>query len=583
MGATGVARYRIALHIQGAIRKGWPDRTMTQAKVNPIFRLMPSLTDVAFLMPLVFLFTRMDGVRTMLGDGDTGWHVRTGEWILAHGRIPHADIFSFTRPGQPWFAWEWLWDASFAWLFHHGGMGTVVLVNMLIICLTFAMLFRLVNRMCGNPVVAIGLTVLAAAASSIHWLARPHLMTMVFCVIFLDLIDRARRGRTRLLYWLPVLTIPWTNLHGGFLAGILILCAYGAGEAARALLASTPEQRRAALRMASAFFATGGASLAASLVNPYFYHLHAHLYAYLDNPYEMKNISEFQGTNFQNGGSGFFEAMLVIALGAAIWYAARKQFAEVFLVAGWAHLGLLSGRNIPLFMICAAPAAAVAMVAWLRKLENAELPAWLRSAGEVAESAGEEIGPIDRMWRVHALPAVVFAGLALGIASPAAGKMLRPVYDEKAYPARALAMLEPSDRVFTHDEWGDYLIYMLSPGGGKVYIDGRSDFYGEKFCEEYIGLMGVKYDWEQTLSKYGVDTVLLPPDTALASTIKESSHWRVVYDDGSAIVFRRANAPRTGDETSTGIRGGGSDPSITQMKGATAEDRAGKLKGANPL
>ena len=45
----------------------------------------------------------------------------------------------------------------------------------------------------------------------------------------------------------------------------------------------------------------------------------------------------------------------------------------------------------------------------------------------------------------------------------------------------------------------------------------------------------------------------------------------------------RGVAPRTGDETSTGIRGGGSDPSITQMKGATAEDRAGKLKGANPL
>src|SRR6266404_8156242 len=172
---------------------------MTDTKPNPIFRLMPSLTDVAFLMPLVFLFTRMEGVRTMLGDGDTGWHVRTGQWILANGRVPHVDIFSFTKPGAPWFAWEWLWDVCFAWLFERGGLGAVVLASMLVICLTFALLYRLVNRRCGNPLIAIGLTVLAAAGSTIHWLARPHLFTLLFTVLFLMVIERVLEGRTRML------------------------------------------------------------------------------------------------------------------------------------------------------------------------------------------------------------------------------------------------------------------------------------------------------------------------------------------------------------------------------------------------
>ena len=76
---------------------------MTQLKPNPIFRLMPSLTDIAFLMPVMFLFTRMAGVRSLLGDGDTGWHIRTGEWILAHHQVPYVDMFSFTKPGEPWF------------------------------------------------------------------------------------------------------------------------------------------------------------------------------------------------------------------------------------------------------------------------------------------------------------------------------------------------------------------------------------------------------------------------------------------------------------------------------------------------
>ena len=60
------------------------------------FRLMPSMTDMAFLMPILFLFARMDGVKTLLADGDTGWHIRTGQWILSHRQVPFHDIFSFT-------------------------------------------------------------------------------------------------------------------------------------------------------------------------------------------------------------------------------------------------------------------------------------------------------------------------------------------------------------------------------------------------------------------------------------------------------------------------------------------------------
>ncbi len=168
---------------------------MTDTKPNPIFRLMPSLTDVAFLMPLVFLFTRMDGVGSMLGDGDTGWHIRTGQWILANGRVPHQDLFSYTMPDQPWYAWEWLWDIGAGWLHLHTGLAGVVLASMLVICLTCALLYRVVNRRCGNPLVAIGFTVLAAAAGTIHWLARPHLFTMLFTVLFMAVLQRVSEGR----------------------------------------------------------------------------------------------------------------------------------------------------------------------------------------------------------------------------------------------------------------------------------------------------------------------------------------------------------------------------------------------------
>src|SRR5262249_22327057 len=92
------------------------------------------------------------------------------------------------------------------------------------------------------------------------------------------------------------------------------------------------------------------------------------------------------------------------------------------------------------------------------------------------------------------------------------------------------------NRIFTDDEWGDYLLYTMYPT--KVYIDGRSDMYGDKFCINFIDVMSVKYDWEHSLARHKVDTILLPTSAALAGALKESRNWRVVYDDHIAVIFR---------------------------------------------
>jgi hypothetical protein len=542
------------------------DRTaMTSSKPNPIFRLMPSLTDVAFLLPIIFLFTRLDGVRTMLGDGDTGWHVRTGEWILANHAVPRADMFSFTRPGQPWVAWEWLWDAGAAWLHQHWGLGAVVLASMAILCITFALLFRLVNRRSQNALIAIAVTALAASGSAIHWLARPHLVSWLFIVIFLSILERVREGRVKLLWWLPVLMIAWTNLHGGFLAGFIVVGAYAGGEVIRAIVSTRREEALAALRGAVPYILATLGCMAASLINPYSYHLHEHILGYLRDPYQMLHINEFLSLSFQNPAARYFEIMLALGLGAAVAAVRARNFVDALMIVGWAHLALLSARNIPIFMISAAPVVAPALATWLAKLSEAPLPRWMQKAASIFPIIGEEIGPLEKIARAHLVSLTALVVIALGMRA-SAGDKLKPEYDPKRYPSGALALLErPEGRIFTDDEWGDYLIYNLSPKGVKVYVDGRSDFYGGKFCEEYIDLLGVKYDWEQTLAKYSVDTVLLSPKEPLASTLKESSHWRVVYDDGSAIVFRPS---RGGGEQVSTSRIGGEDRglAITQSK-----------------
>ncbi len=514
-----------------------------EARSQFAVKLLPSLADFAFLMPIVFLFGRMDGVKTLLSDCDTGWHIRTGEWILANGWVPTRDIFSFSKPGAPWYAWEWLTDILFAKLNALAGLQAVVLFSILLLSLTFTGLFLLVRRK-ANPILAIALTMLAAAASSIHWLARPHLFTLFFVVLFYAGLEQVREGRTRImgvpvLAALPVITILWTNLHGGFFVGALMIMAYGGGELLTLLVTDSRADRRPALLRARAYFLSGFACMAASLINPYTYHLHVHMAQYLRDPWNSQHIMEFLSPSFHHPTAIFFEVMLVMAVVASVANVSRGQFTEPLLMLVWAHGGLLAARNIPIFMIAAAPPVAACIQQWLLRLPELSVAGWLRSAAGKFNRVAYETGETDSIARLHLVSVLGMLLVAAVVLAPHPPKKFRAEFDPKSYPAAALATLrsDPGARVFTHDEWGDYLIYTLSKTH-KVFVDGRSDFYGDDFEEKYVDVLNVKYGWQKTLAGFGVDTILMPPNAPLTGALKESSNWRVVYDDGISLVFR---------------------------------------------
>lgn len=527
-----------------------------------LLRAFPSFTDVAFLMPLVFLFVKLNGARTLLGDGDTGWHIRAGDWMLANGAVPREDMFSFTRAGEEWFAWEWLWDAGFAWVHAAGGLEAVVAINLLVICLTSALLYRVVRRRAGDAVIAIAVTILATAAVSIHWLARPHLFTLLFGVVLYDLAERtAEDRRWKRLVWAPALFALWANLHGGFLAGVLLLGCYFAGALTTAATAPTRDQAADALRSARPWGLALLASAAATLLTPYGWKLHQHIYGYLTESYHFEAINEFQSLNFQHPGALYFELMLVLAAGAVVMCVARRRFAHLFLLAGWAHLALVSARNIPIFAIFAAPAAAEALVHGVRLLGRAPLAGWIRANAAAFQRFASDMTRTDAPERLHLASAGGFVVIALLLAAPDAGAKFKASYDPSLYPEAALAAVDELGftRVFSSDEWGDYLIYRRYPKL-KVFIDGRSDFYGAEFGRRYLTTMSVQPGWRKNLDDDRIDAVLLSVQASLSGALKESSAWSTVYDDGTAVIFQRRESdsdfysePGGGGSASSGI------------------------------
>jgi hypothetical protein len=154
------------------------------------------------------LFWCTTGVGWLLTDSDTGWRIRAGEWMLNNGRVPTADVFPFTMDGKLWFAWEWPSDVFMATVHRSGGLAGIVLASILLLGATSVCVYKSIVAESGQCLVALVLTSLAMAASTIHWLARPHLVTPLLAAIYCWVLNQVERdSKPRLLLALPLLTV----------------------------------------------------------------------------------------------------------------------------------------------------------------------------------------------------------------------------------------------------------------------------------------------------------------------------------------------------------------------------------------
>ena len=504
--------------------------------------IMPSITDVIFLLLLLAL-TYGGLQQRLLGDAGTGWHIRNGQQILATHAITRQDSFSYTMPGRPWFAWEWLYDLGAGVIYSRMGLNGVVFLSALLIAGTFAGVFRKAVARNRYPLIAAFLVVLAIFASSIHFLARPHLFTWAFTLIFWDILESAtadsERGLRR-LYWLPLIMLVWVNIHGGFLVGLALIGLYFLGALWEAVTAHAPDKITA-----RQLGITGALTFAATFFNPYGYKLWLHIYGYLGSRFYMNNIQEFLSPNFHGAAEKFFAALLLLSLLGLAVNRSRLRPSRLLVILFSVYFGLYAARNIPiasiLLVLTVTPllAGAVEQGSAAAEFAPRARALFLRWKNFAARMAGTELG-----LRGHLLPlaaVVITFVVCLNGGRLGARPLIDAHFGGKRFPVGAahfLAAHRIRSQVFTPDYWGGYLIYRLGPNY-KVFMDDRHDFYGEPFVRDYLKVKRIEPGWQEVLEKQRVNWVLIPPDWALANALKELTQWRVLYDDHRAILFAR--------------------------------------------
>ncbi len=481
--------------------------------------LMPNLPVIAALAVL-YLAVVVMGPEGLLNDSDTGWHIVTGERILDTGELPGTDPYSFSKPGEPWFAWEWLADvilgAAHKWI----GLAGVALLASVAIAGTAWMWCSFALWLGGSPFVVAALMAVAISLSTVHWHARPHVFSWLFLIGWLWLAEKTpARLRPARLAGLFLMMAVWTNLHGSFFLAFFVTGAY--------VIQFWFEDRKWALTAVL----ESSAAFAATFCNPYGWLLHVHLVRYLTNSELLAQISEFQSPDFHGAGIYFLLLFLLAVSGAALSFV-NGRYARALVALMFAAIALRSARGIPVVAFVALPLVADSLSGALGSIKKLQ--------GLSSEAAGFQW--IER--QCNGIAVILSALLVLLGWFSTAGARDAAQFPAKRFPvdaSREVAKLDSAARIFAPDQYGGYLIYRFG-GARKVFFDGRSDYYGTRFVKDYVDLMALKPGWRKHFARYGFTHSLLPENHPVREAL-ECAGWRRIYADKTAVLLARPPAP----------------------------------------
>jgi len=453
-------------------------------------------------------------------DPDVGWHLRTGQLIIQNHAVFHTDPYSFTKFGQPWVNHEWLSGVLIFIVFRTAGWAGLIVVFAAIVSTAFMCVFR---RCSGPPYLAAAVTVLGAIASSPSWGVRPQTFSLLFASLFLLILERSSAQENLLWYTLPI-TLMWVNLHGGYAIGIAFIFLFIVGDLVDVALGfeKWPESRARLQKLALAL----AACLAIIPLNPYGMRMYRYPIETIYSSGIEGYISEWLSPNFHDGMFLPLLLMLLAIFVAAALSPLRLRPRELLLLAATTWAALHSARHTAIFVLVAAPLLSRLIYAWLSQSRGSALPAKMASF------------PILRLCNGFILAAFL-AFTLVRLRQVVAGQADA---EARTFPSASVSFISKNQLpgpLLNHYNWGGYLIWKLYPGY-RVYIDGRSDLYGDAFMDQSGATYNISNEsWREPLEKWQIRSVILPPNAPLVAALRCHSGWTEVYGDPQAVIFER--------------------------------------------
>jgi hypothetical protein len=539
---------------------------------------------------------------TTVADPDLWGHTLYGLRALELGvLVEPTDPFSYTAAGARWVNHEWLTELQYGWLWKHfGSVGLVVWRDLLMIgVFAFAALsFRDARASIGTAVILWLYS--AQCLSGFCVFVRPQVATFFLFACTLWILRRQwDRPRTAMIWILPLLSVAWVNLHGGFLAGMGLVGLFSFAAIVRALglrldhagypaqsvpaTATSGRERSSGTNVPAAasnavgwhanrliqatrawvqrfpaqasstraleasgvdlfeqrwpwrIVLVGAGCMLATLVNPYGFELYEMLWTHLITE---QAVREWQPLWAARQAPFYYLPFILLAI--ALGGSRRWQWIDLVVLLAVGYQAVSHIRHVALLCI--------AVIILMPGPLSDGLARCFRHFS--ARCSGDDRWRWRAVWIVGAVFLVVLieAPATLRIwreGAPPWGIAVESTRNSPGVPLRAIQVLEREKiegNLLTAYGWGQYLLWHRFPQN-RIGFDGRyRTVYPQNIEDAFLAFRDLPRDHQSPtpiLDQYPTQIILWPTIESTCDYLEARSDWVEVYGDEQARLFVR--------------------------------------------
>lgn len=489
---------------------------------------------LALLIPIMLaLLIFIMAARTPL-DSDMWWHLRAGTDMLESGKPLLIDQFSYTRDGVTWINHSWLSEVVLALLYRWMGYTGL---TFFVAVLASSSLIITYFFMDGHPLFRSFLILMGAAVSAVVWSPRPQIISLVLLAVvgYIHFLYKSRKQNK--LWLLPFVFLIWGNFHGGFAIGFLFLGAVIAGEVLNQVFGSSEFERSLNWKEIRKLGLWSIISWCVLPINPNGFAIWKIPFQTVGVTFLQNHIQEWASPNFHEITQQPMLWVLLLVIFVLGVHKKRIDCTDLMLIVTFTYLALLGRRHMAPFAMINLPIIArygwPSLSEWFEKKLKPKLP--LTKNEKLINSSKSNM--VQRF--VNLTIVFVLAIIAVGKLLAVSQTITVNGYEKQLFPYEAVEWIkdnEPASNIFSEYEWGGYLSWHLPES--KVFVDGRTDLFGDEIINLWLSIISGDEGWAQKLDRYGTDLILINNDRTWNLDLI-SSGWKEVFRNAKTIIYRR--------------------------------------------
>ena len=438
-------------------------------------------------------------------DSDYFWHITAGEYMARHGILTH-DVFSWSVVGKYWMSHEWLFELilyGFKSIF--GSIHILIYSFVCILSLLLILFFSRKKEYLKNPLFGI-IWVCTSIILMYYAQGRPQLLSYILLALIIWFcMDLYNNKESKKIYFIPLISILWANIHGGSSNLSYLFCFIFFIVGLFNIDIGKIKSNRLSKKQLRKYLIVGIISILCISINIHGFKMITYPYENMANTLMINTISEWRPTSLSDINHYPYLILLVLILFIFLFSKKKINLIDLVLFGICVFLGLKSIRFWPFTYI-------IMSYVVFNYIDRRNL----------------DKGTESLMIIISLIIAVMFILRLDNI-----GKRLNQRYLSNELVD--VIKREKPNHLFNMYDYGGELIF----NDIKVFIDGRADLYSKYNYKDYINISTSKGDYVKLFNKYDFDYCLVNKNYSINTYLKYNNEYEVIYNNKNILLYKK--------------------------------------------